>query len=110
NQDKLSELMQEIYLGARFDEQDRLRELVSQIRARREQSVTNNGHGLAMGAAVSAMAPAAALSYRLNGLEGIRWIKQLDQTLEADQARSEERRVGKESRKRVAKYHKRNKQ
>lgn len=81
NHAKLDELIRETFLAARFDEHERIRELISQIRARREQSVTNNGHGLAMGAAVSAMAPAAAMSYRLSGLEGIRWIKQLDESL-----------------------------
>jgi len=83
NQPDLSELMRETFLAARFDDAARIRELVSQIRARREQAVTSNGHVLAMGAAVSAMAPSAAFSYRVGGLEGIRWIKALDQAMEA---------------------------
>src|SRR5690554_6589618 len=83
NQEAVSELMRESFLSARFDDTARVRELVSQIRARREQAVTSNGHALAMGAAVSAMAPSAALSYRTGGLEGIRWIKALDQAMES---------------------------
>lgn len=83
NQEAVSELMRESFLSARFDDTARVRELVSQIRARREQAVTSNGHALAMGAAVSAMAPSAALSYRIGGLEGIRWIKALDQAMES---------------------------
>src|SRR5690606_2284293 len=83
NQEALSELMRGSFMSARFDDAARIRELVSQIRARREQAVTSNGHALAMGAAVSSMAPSAALSYRIGGLEGIRWIKALDQSMES---------------------------
>ena len=38
--------------AVRFDETVRIRELISQQRARREQAVTGNGHGLAMAAVV----------------------------------------------------------
>ncbi|WP_250657939.1 insulinase family protein [Alkalimarinus coralli] len=77
----LSELMKEIVLNARFDEAERLKELVSQIRAKKEQSVTSNGHGLAMGAATSLMSPVSKLSFSLGGLQGIKRVKQLDDCL-----------------------------
>jgi Zn-dependent M16 (insulinase) family peptidase len=74
-------LMKEIVLNVHFDEAERLRELVSQIRARKEQSVTSNGHGLAMGAAASGLSPVAKLSFHLGGLEGIKNVKRLDDSL-----------------------------
>lgn len=82
NQAHLCELMAETLNGVRFDELDRLRELIAQIRAQREQSVVGQGHSLAMLAATGGMSPAAALSNRLGGLESIRFIKQFDDSLE----------------------------
>jgi Zn-dependent M16 (insulinase) family peptidase len=81
NHKAMTELLQTTFDAVRFDELDRMRELISQQRARREQSVTGNGHGLAMQAATSAMSPVAALLHRNRGLLGIQQIKQLDDSL-----------------------------
>lgn len=86
NQAQLCQLMLETLEQVRFDELQRLTELVAQGRARLEQSVTGNGHSLAMTAASAGLSPSAALSHRLSGLEGIRFIKSLDDKLSADPA------------------------
>jgi Zn-dependent M16 (insulinase) family peptidase len=78
-----SALMQETLETVRFDEHDRLREIIAQERARLEQSVTGRGHTLAMGAAASGMSAGAAINHRLRGLAGIRALKQLDDGLGA---------------------------
>lgn len=80
-----AELMQDTLLNVRFDELPRLQELLSQQRARREQSVTSNGHSLAMGAASSGMSPIARLSHELSGLTGIKASKALDKAMEDPQ-------------------------
>jgi len=85
NHQQLNELMSEMLENTRFDELERIRELVSQKRARREQSVTGQGHSLAMTAASSGMSPAAELSHRISGLQGIKQLKELDDSLN-DQA------------------------
>jgi len=85
NQHEQAQLMRDTLEKARFDELDRIRELVSQQRARREQAVTGNGHGLAMAAASAGMSPVAQINHRLSGLAGIRSSKQLDDAL-ADKA------------------------
>jgi Zn-dependent M16 (insulinase) family peptidase len=82
NNAALSRLLCETVASARFDELERIRELVAQQRAQREQSVTGNGHGLAMLAASSGMSAGAALAHRLRGLAGIRYLKQLDDSLD----------------------------
>ncbi|MFW5824090.1 MAG: insulinase family protein [Marinobacter sp.] len=82
NRRALSELLRDVFDNARFDEKGRIRELVAQIRARREQAVTGSGHGLAMGAASQGHSPGAWLSFRLGGLAGIRGTKALDDTLD----------------------------
>ncbi|MBQ0747314.1 MAG: insulinase family protein, partial [Marinobacter sp.] len=81
NRTVLTKLLRDVYTSARFDEKDRIREIVAQIRARREQAVTGSGHALAMGAAAQGMSPGAWLSFRLGGLAGIRGTKELDQSL-----------------------------
>jgi len=81
NHQPLNELMSEMLEKVRFDELDRIRELVAQKRARREQSVTGHGHSLAMTAASSGMSPTAELSHRLSGLQGIKRLKALDDSL-----------------------------
>ena len=84
NHEALCELMDATLNAARFDEHNRVRELVAQMRAAREQSVTGSGHGLAMGAATAGMCAAAKLSFEQGGLEGIRRIKALHEDLKDD--------------------------
>ena len=80
----LLDLLAETLTGARFDELKRLREIVSQMRSRRERSITGQGHAMAMLAACAAFAPAARLAHEQRGLEGVRRLKALD--LELDEA------------------------
>ncbi len=84
NADALNELIGETLSSVRFDEHQRIRELVAQMRASREQSVTGSGHALAMMAAASGMSPASSLAHRLNGLHGIQSLKRLDESLDQD--------------------------
>ena len=86
NTDALSNLMLDTLTQVRFDEHVRLRELVAQSRASREQRITGSGHVLAMLAAGSGMSPTAHLSHQQNGLAGIRSLKGLDDSLEQDKA------------------------
>lgn len=83
---EFAQLMRDTLETVRFDELARLRELVAQERARMEQSVTGQGHSLAMTAASSGSSPVAAISHRLRGLEGIRALKKLDDDLAEDRA------------------------
>ena len=86
NSESQARLMHDTLESVRFDETARLRELVSQQRARREKSVTGNGHGLAMAAATAGMSPLARLNHELTGLAGIRALKSLDDSLKDDDA------------------------
>jgi Zn-dependent M16 (insulinase) family peptidase len=65
----------------RFDELERIRDLVAQQRARREQSITGHGHSLAMQAACAGMSPLARLHHELSGLTGIAALRKLDDSL-----------------------------
>lgn len=79
--DEQSRLMRETLDNLRFDETARIRDLVSQQRARREQSITGQGHSLAMQAACAGMSPLARLHHDLSGLAGISALRDLDTRL-----------------------------
>ncbi|MDT8281255.1 MAG: insulinase family protein [Gammaproteobacteria bacterium] len=78
NNKKLAELMWQTLNQVRFDEHDRIKELIKQMRSRRERSVTGSGHTLAMSAAASGLSPTAKLSHQFSGLAGIQLLKTLD--------------------------------
>ena len=84
NYEALCELVYETLHNVRFDETDRIRDLLAQRRAGAEQSVTGNGHSLAMQASCSGMSPVAAMTHRLTGLQGISSLKALDDSLKGD--------------------------
>lgn len=82
NQEALTELLHQTLNDARFDETTRLREIVSQQRSRKEQSITGQGHSLAIMAAAARLSPAAWVDQQSRGLESIRFVKALDKQLD----------------------------
>ena len=78
------DLMRDTRDSLAFSELPRMRELVSQQRARREQSITGSGHGLAMAAACAGMSPLARQQHHASGLAGIRDLRALDERLRND--------------------------
>ena len=77
-----SDLIQDTLLNARFDEHRRIKELISQNKMRKEQSITGHGHNLAMGLATSGMAPSAKVAYQVGGLPSILRLRELVKKLE----------------------------
>ncbi|MDR0781057.1 MAG: insulinase family protein, partial [Pseudomonadales bacterium] len=88
-QREATQLLYDTLHTPRFDEHARIHELMQQILGRKEQSITSQGHSLAMGAACSRMSPLTWLGYQSGGLEGIRQLKQLVKSLD-DPARLHE--------------------
>ncbi|MCQ3829737.1 insulinase family protein [Microbulbifer elongatus] len=84
NQAGLTELMQATMEQVRFDELPRIKELLLQTLARREQSVVGNGHALAMAAASAGFNRAAADGHQFGGLQGLRQLKALIKSLDSD--------------------------
>ena len=79
----MSELLKDTMLNVRFDEANRVKELVAQRRARREQSITGQGHSLAMTAASSGISGLAAQQEKWGGMSGIRSSIALDDAMKA---------------------------
>jgi presequence protease len=80
----MSELLKDTMLNVRFDEASRVKELVAQRRARREQSITGQGHSLAMMAASSGISGLATQQEKWSGMSGIRSAIALDDAMKAD--------------------------
>src|SRR5690606_38016156 len=71
-----SALMQETWNSADFSESDRLVDLLTQARSRREQGITGNGHGLAMSLAAAPLNAAADIADELGGMPQIKRLKE----------------------------------
>lgn len=79
-------LLRDTALAPGLDDVGRVKDLVRQLRLRRESSVTGNGHSYAMSAASRGLRPVPALNHRLTGLAGIVRLKEIDDDLRQDGA------------------------
>lgn len=86
---ELTELLHKTLEEVRFDEDQRIGELIEQICARKENSITGQGHSLAMTLASSRMSPTAQLAHNAGGLEGIRRLKTLRDSMSSNDARQQ---------------------
>ncbi|MDG6773081.1 insulinase family protein [Thiomicrorhabdus sp. ZW0627] len=84
NQQELAGLIEDTLYTARFDELARIKDLVGQVRASVDQGITGNGHGLAMMAATQNFTPMAKWKFDRSGFAGIKFIKQIHETLKDD--------------------------
>ena len=66
----------------RFDESERIRDLVQRLALRRVNSIAANGHQYAMAAAAHKFRAVTALNNHLTGIPGIRRLKQLADSLD----------------------------
>jgi Zn-dependent M16 (insulinase) family peptidase len=78
-------LMRTTLESLRFDEGSRVRELVAQMKARWESSVTGQGHSLAMQASSASFSAVASFNQHISGLHGIRRMKALDASIAGDE-------------------------
>ncbi|MDC0068029.1 insulinase family protein [Gammaproteobacteria bacterium] len=78
-------LVKETANEPRFDEVDRIRELVQQLSIRRSNSIASNGHQYAMSAAAASLRPLANISDFLSGIPAIMRLKKLARDIDDDQ-------------------------
>lgn len=84
NHAEMSQLIRQTLESVRYDELQRIRELINQRRARRELGVISNGHTYAMSAAASTISPIANMGFRQQGLMSIKFLQNLDDALKDD--------------------------
>lgn len=85
----LTELVRVTLETARFDELPRLRELIGQLRADYDNSITQRGHHLAMTAASRCLNLVGYLSNRWYGCVGLHALRSVDDSLEDEAVLSE---------------------
>lgn len=81
NQIAMLELLDTTYRHTRWDESNRIKELITQKRVYKEKSILGQGHSLAMLAASSGFNPALHFSHQVSGLKGLQNLQQLDDSL-----------------------------
>jgi Zn-dependent M16 (insulinase) family peptidase len=81
-----SALMKETWGEATFDEENRLLDLLTHAKSRREQGITGSGHSLAMSLAAAPLNAAANIANELGGLPQIRRVKERWQQAQQDGA------------------------
>ncbi|MBF0264632.1 MAG: insulinase family protein [Gammaproteobacteria bacterium] len=84
NFEKMISLLKKTLDSIRFDEFAKIKEIISQVAIKREQSIPGNGHHLAMSAAASALSPLNQYQYLTQGLLGIKQMKALNQKIQSD--------------------------
>lgn len=84
--DEIIDLINETRQGVRFNEPQRIIELIAQSSARAQRSVTGRGHSLAMTCASQGMSPLAKLTQRSSGTLGIQRLRELEQSLAQQEA------------------------
>ena len=82
---EMARLVKETANEPRFDEVDRIRELVQQLSIRRSNSVASNGHQYAMSAAAASLRPLANISDFLSGIPAIMRLKKLARDIDDGQ-------------------------
>ncbi|WP_430462494.1 insulinase family protein [Thalassolituus sp. LLYu03] len=74
--DDFSALMKETWESATFAEENRLVDLLTQAKSRREQGITGSGHALAMSLAAAPLNASANIANELGGLPQIKRVKE----------------------------------
>ena len=77
NHCELSDLLHQTLNNIKLTESKRLADLIEQICARKESSITGQGHSLAMSLASSGFSPTAKIVHNFSGLESIKQIKSI---------------------------------
>lgn len=81
---EFTDLIAETLRDQRFDEHDRLRELIEQSVQRLSDRVSSAGNAFASRAASRGMGGAAAIGHRLSGLGRLAWLKRLAASIAED--------------------------
>ena len=80
----MMKVVQETVNEVRFDERDRFKELINQMYIGKLNSITSNGHQLAMMAASARLRPSARINELGSGISGLLNLKQLVKKVERD--------------------------
>ncbi len=83
--EEVTQLMVDTLRDFRFDESSRIRELIAQLRTRREHGLVDGGTRLALECASQTVSALGNLNYQLSGLTSVQWLQALDDSLDDEQ-------------------------
>ncbi len=78
----LMDLLAELLEGVRFDEHQRLKEIVSQWRLGKEEGIVGSGHTYAMGVASQSNSTLSVIAQELGGMKAIQRLRTWDDALQ----------------------------
>jgi presequence protease len=81
NGSAMFKLMKEWALGVRFDETDRIEELLEQLDTALQQRLVKNGLRYASGQVLSGLSPSGFLSEKWQGLSFFQWVRNISQDM-----------------------------
>ncbi|OUY06046.1 insulinase family protein [Acinetobacter populi] len=81
------DLLKTAFTDMRFDEKDRILELLQQRKARWQSRISGAGHSYAMQTAQRNMSALAKRDYQNTGLPALRWLSQLIEDIQQDEQR-----------------------
>ncbi len=81
NHTQATELLKETLETARFDEFDRMRDMIAQIKASQFQGITSSGHQYAMTTAMRGMNAYTHRIHHWDGLANLQWLRECDEKL-----------------------------
>lgn len=82
NHEPFFELMNDTLYKANFNDPARIKDLLSQSLSRKEQSISGQGHSMAMGVAASGVSAISQLTYKVSGLPSLLRLRELVKSLE----------------------------
>ncbi|NLL80282.1 MAG: insulinase family protein [Clostridiales bacterium] len=91
NLEKAFELMEEMILRTKFQDEKRLMELLAESASRMQSGFISAGHSLAVGRALGYFSETAALAERMNGLPLYRLLEHLEKNFETEKTRIAEK-------------------
>tara|TARA_R110000868_G_scaffold411733_1_gene708246 strand:- start:75987 stop:78896 length:2910 start_codon:yes stop_codon:yes gene_type:complete len=75
--DEMAAMMRETIETVSFHEHKRLKEVVGQLKLRKENSITSSGHVIAAAAASHGMSACGDMAFKMNGLDSVLFVKDL---------------------------------
>ncbi|MBN2325431.1 MAG: insulinase family protein [Spirochaetes bacterium] len=89
--EKLLELVSEIICNTRYDETDRLREIVQEAKSRMEIGISEAGHTVSIQRLFSYFSPAGKFAELLSGLSFYKFISRLEKSFDSDREQTTRR-------------------
>ena len=84
NIDKAFDLIEEVLFSSRYDDEKRMREIISELKSKLQMSLMSAGHVAAALRASSYFSESSALKEQINGIEFYKFVENLEKNFDAE--------------------------